>query len=307
MISRSPSRPSISRTEADVAQPLARVVESQTAPLGERGGHRLDAVLQDAVEDTASADADRKVGEPADVAVERCGILRHGRRRGGGRGGGRPRPRPRWSGSIGWPSRPSSGIGARPPRPRGPRQPVPGARTARGSSRTPTGRRARAAGPPCAPPRAGARRCRGGRRRRRRASCRPRRCRCAPARGSRAPPARAASEAPPAPGSERRPRARRSFLMTGSSSTRSAIFWLATPRRIRFGRSCSWKKARTRSASPSTSTTSPSWKRPGPSVSVAARTSAGELPLENSAAARKPGSMSSPTTERVFESRSPIP
>ena len=63
--------------EADVAQPLASVVERQALALGERGGHRLDAVVQHAVEDAVRADRDRKVREPADVAVdgrERVGV-----------------------------------------------------------------------------------------------------------------------------------------------------------------------------------------------------------------------------------------
>ena len=95
--------------------------------------------------------------------------------------------------------------------------------------------------------------------------------------------------------------------MAGSSMTRTAIFWLATPRRTFLGRSLSRKNARSRSASASTSTTSPSWKRPGPRLVVAARTSTGLPFWLNSAAATKPGSMSSPTTERVFDLKSPIP
>ena len=62
--------------EADVAQPLAGVVERQAAALGERRRHRLEAVLQDAVEEAGTADGDREVGEAADVAVDGAERLR---------------------------------------------------------------------------------------------------------------------------------------------------------------------------------------------------------------------------------------
>src|SRR6185295_18436158 len=57
--------------EADVAEPLASMVERQALALGERGGHRLDAVVKDTVEDAVLADGDREVREAADVAVDR--------------------------------------------------------------------------------------------------------------------------------------------------------------------------------------------------------------------------------------------
>ena len=418
-----------------MAQPLAGVVERQAAALGERCGHRLEAVLQDAVEEAGRADRDRQVRQAADVAVDGperlgiCGVVDSGSlgcdgvvprsRRSSHPGRSRFRQRGRLvsrgtsgssdarrsmllvvselasaalevssparrastsSGSLGLvlagsmsKDPPGARRSARPAivaSPNSPPKPSCSSTSTStpGSSSTPV-RRSRllatglysSGAKSCSARRRGS--SRGGARgiaysdhRRNHRACltarhvqgadhreggevdqlggqagtarrrqqvldavaargRPRGCacahparrRCAPAAGGPAPPARAASEAPPGPGTGSRRRAPARSSIAGSSSTRTAIFWLATPSRTCLGRSCSRKNACSRSARPSTSTTSPSWKRPGPRLVVAARTSVGAAVRLNSAAATKPGSMSSPTIERVFDLKSPIP
>ena len=49
------------RVEADVHEPLARVLERQAAALGELGGERLDAAGDDAREDAGRALGEREV------------------------------------------------------------------------------------------------------------------------------------------------------------------------------------------------------------------------------------------------------
>src|SRR5215217_2998215 len=90
--------------------------------------------------------------------------------------------------------------------------------------------------------------------------------------------------------------------ITGRSSERTTIRWLAMPRRTRLGRSCSAKSSRSASASADGSVASPSRRTPGRSATTAPFLTE-TLPLAcTSAAAMWLGSRSSPTTvaERCF-------
>ena len=60
------------RLEADVDEPLARVLERQLAALGELLGDALDPERRDAGEEAGGALGDREVGDVAEVAVELC-------------------------------------------------------------------------------------------------------------------------------------------------------------------------------------------------------------------------------------------
>ena len=87
--------------------------------------------------------------------------------------------------------------------------------------------------------------------------------------------------------------------ITGRSSERTTIRWLAMPRRTRVGSSCSAKSSRSASASATGSVASPSRRTPGRSARTAPFVTV-TLPLTcTSAAAMWLGSRSSPTTLAV--------